>query len=79
MAIHRLAMATRHPERYRKLLVRLREAREAAGLSQEKVAELIGERQRFLSKVERGERRIDPVELKELAELYGKSMDFFVE
>lgn len=72
-------MATRHPERYRKLLVRLREAREAAGLSQEKVAELIGERQRFLSKVERGERRIDPVELKELAELYGKSMDFFVE
>jgi transcriptional regulator with XRE-family HTH domain len=72
-------MATRHPERYRKFLVRLREAREAAGLSQERVAELIGERQRFLSKVERGERRIDPVELKELADLYGKPLDFFVE
>jgi transcriptional regulator with XRE-family HTH domain len=72
-------MATRHPERYRRLLVRLREAREAAGLSQEKVAEMLGERQRFLSKVERGERRIDPVELKELADLYGKPLDFFVE
>jgi hypothetical protein len=29
--------------------------------------------------VERGERRIDPVELKELADLYGKPLDFFVE
>jgi transcriptional regulator with XRE-family HTH domain len=70
-------MATRHPQRYRRLLVRLREAREAAGLSQEKVADLIDERQRFLSKVERGERRIDSVDLKELADLYGKPLDYF--
>ncbi len=74
-----MVMATRHPERYRKLLVRLREARELAGLSQQDVANILGVRQRFVSKLELGERRIDPVELKELADLYGKTIESFVE
>jgi transcriptional regulator with XRE-family HTH domain len=71
-------MATRHPERYRRLLLRLREARSAAGLSQEKAAAL-GARQKYISKVETGERRIDPIELQELADLYGKPLQFFYE
>jgi transcriptional regulator with XRE-family HTH domain len=72
-------MATRHPERYRRLLARLKEARKAAGLSQERAAAALGTHQKYLSKIETGERRIDPVELQELAELYGKPILFFLE
>ena len=77
--IHRAGMATRHPERYRQLIERLRQARAEAGLTQEAVAATLGVRQKYLSRIETGERRIDPVELKELAELYGKPLQFFLE
>jgi transcriptional regulator with XRE-family HTH domain len=71
-------MATRHPERYRRLLERLRQARQEAGLSQEAAAAVLGTRQKYISKIETGERRIDPLELVELAELYGKPMEWFL-
>ena len=72
-------MATRHPERYRRLLERLRQARSEAGLSQVAVAATLGVEQKFVSRIETGERRIDPVELQELADLYGKPFQFFLE
>lgn len=72
-------MATRHPEGYRRMLDRLREARQAAGLTQVEVAQRLGAPQQFVSQVELGERRIDPLELKELAALYGKPLDFFLD
>ena len=49
------------------------------GLSQEKAAAALGARQKYISKVETGERRIDPIELQELADLYGKPLQFFYE
>ena len=49
---------------------RLREAREEAGLSQMEVARTLGHGQAFVSKIE-------SVELEELAELYGKSLNYF--
>jgi transcriptional regulator with XRE-family HTH domain len=58
---------------------RLREARKAAGMTQEKVAEELGRPQSFVSKVETGERRIDPTELKTFAKLYGKPLTFFLD
>ncbi len=33
----------------------------------------------YVSKIETGERRIDPLELQELADLYGKPIQFFLE
>jgi transcriptional regulator with XRE-family HTH domain len=51
---------------------RLRVAREAAGLTQEAVAKHFKKPQSFVSKVETGERRIDPTELQEFAKQYGK-------
>jgi transcriptional regulator with XRE-family HTH domain len=72
-------MASRHPERYRVLLVRLRQARKEASLSQEQVAERMKVKQKFVSKIETGERRIDPVELAEFALLYGKPIAWFLE
>ena len=50
---------------FRKLLVN---ARNKAGLSQTQLAEKINKRQTFISKYEIGERRIDVVELIEIAE-----------
>ena len=57
---------------------RLRKARLAAGLTQTDAAAALGKPQSYISKVENVERRIDPVELRSLADLYGKSLDYFV-
>lgn len=72
-------MATRHPERYRRMLGRLRKARKAAGLTQVEAAAHLGVPQTFISRVELGERRLDPLELQELAELYGKPLGYFLD
>lgn len=61
------------------MLERLREARQAAGFTQVEVAERLGAPQQFVSQVELGERRIDPLELKELAELYRKPLAYFLD
>ncbi len=60
-------------------LKRLREARQAAGLTQVKVAAKLGRPQSFVSKCESGERRVDVVELRKLAKLYKKDLTFFVQ
>jgi transcriptional regulator with XRE-family HTH domain len=46
-------------------------ARKKAGLTQLEVAERLGKPQSYVSKVESGERRIDVVELIEIAEAVG--------
>ena len=63
---------------YERMRERLREARKAAGLSQKKVAEHLGKPQSFVSKVESGERRIDPIELETFAALYEQPLAFFL-
>ncbi len=63
---------------YRLFLSRLREARLAAGLTQEDVAAELRRPQSFVSKCESGERRVDVVELQEFAQLYKKELTFFV-
>ncbi len=71
------AFERRHGPTYKLLGQRLREAREAAGLSQIEAAARLGKPQSFISKCESGERRIDVIELKVLADLYGKNLCFF--
>lgn len=63
---------------YKKVVKNLRKAREDAGLRQEDVAQKLGKPQSYISKIERGERRIDVVELKAFARLYKKNLDFFL-
>jgi transcriptional regulator with XRE-family HTH domain len=45
------------------MLARLVEARRAAGLNQVELAEKLGRPQSFVSKIEKGDRRIDVLEL----------------
>ena len=56
----------------------LRESRRRAGLSQVQVAARIGETQTFVSKCERGERRIDVIELATFCRAFGISLKQFV-
>jgi transcriptional regulator with XRE-family HTH domain len=55
---------------YQEMLRLLRKARRAAGFTQIQAAEALGETQVFISKIETGERRIDPIELARFAKLY---------
>ncbi|MHB8347378.1 MAG: helix-turn-helix domain-containing protein [Acidiferrobacterales bacterium] len=56
----------------------LRQVREAAGLTQEDLAVRLGETQSFVSKCERGERRMDLVELREFCKAMGITLEKFV-
>lgn len=60
-----------HNSDYQLLLSILRTTRKRVGVSQVELAERLGNTQTFVSKCERGERRIDAVELVEFAEALG--------
>ena len=62
---------------YKRFLARLVQARRDAGLTQVEVAKRLGKANSFLSKCELGERRVDFVELQQLAKIYGKDISFF--
>ena len=66
-----------HTKRYRMFLTRLRRAREEAGLTQAQVAKKVGRPQTWVSKCELGERRVDFVELEDLAVACGKTLAYF--
>lgn len=64
---------------YRDVIEKLKKARLDAGFKQEEVALKLGKPQSYVSKIERSERRVDITELKELAKIYKKNINFFVE
>lgn len=57
----------------------LRAARKASGLTQVELAELLGETQSFVSKCERGERRLDIVEVRTFCGAFGMPFTKFIE
>lgn len=61
-----------HTPAYRALLETLIAAREEAGLTQVELAARLGTTQSFISKCERGERRLDVVEFVQLVEAMGE-------
>jgi transcriptional regulator with XRE-family HTH domain len=63
---------------YRVFLRELRATRERNGLTQIDVAARLNETQSFVSKCERGERRLDIVELREFCRAIGVSLTLFV-
>jgi transcriptional regulator with XRE-family HTH domain len=63
---------------YKTTIGRLKKVRLELGLKQEDVADKLGKPQSFISKIECGERRLDIVELKELAKLYKKDITYFI-
>ena len=67
-----------HSKEYQTTIKRLREARLEVGLKHENVAAKLGKPQSYVSKIERGERRVDVAELSALAKIYKKRLDYFV-
>lgn len=67
-----------HSAHYAVFLKVLRATRVGAGLTQAELAHKIGETQTFVSKCERGERRIDVVELRTFCRAMGTSLKGFV-
>ncbi len=69
---------TIYTNEHKYIIQQLKIARIDSGLDQEEVAKLLQKTQSYISKIESGQRRIDVVQLKELAKVYKKSIDFFI-
>jgi len=69
-------MKTIYTKAYKELLGRLKQARIKADLTQVKVARALRKPQSYVSKIEMGERRLDPIELKKFAGLYKVSVSW---
>ena len=67
-----------HTKEYKKVIERLKKARLEAGLKQVEVARKLAKPQSYVSKIEQGERRVDVAELKKIADIYKKPLDYFV-
>lgn len=67
-----------YTDEYKHFINKLVEARKAAGLTQEEVAERIGQTQAFVSRCEQGQRRLDIIELRAFLRVFGIAFDEFV-
>ncbi len=63
---------------YAYFVEKLRKARIEAGLTQVQIAKKIGRPQSHISNIESGQQRVDIIELKRFAKLYGKGLDYFI-
>lgn len=71
-------MSKKYQAKYQKLTAKLRSARLEAGLTQVEAGKKLKKPQAYLSKIERGEREVDAVELAEFAKIYNKDIDYFI-
>lgn len=64
-------MKSIHRKEYKELLAALAKARKEAGMTQAELAKKLKKPQSYISKIENGERRLDVVELMEIAKVVG--------
>ena len=57
----------------------LKKYRKAAGITQVQLAEMLGQTQSFVSKLERGENRLDIIQLRTILKKFGVTLAKFVE
>lgn len=62
---------TIHSERHKRLAELLTEKRKAADMTQAAVAKALGRHQPFIANIENGDRRVDLIELIDLAQIIG--------
>lgn len=72
-------MSKKYLPKYQKLTQKLRQARLDSGLTQVEAGKKLKKPQAYISKIERGERGVDAVELAEFAKIYGKGVNDFFE
>jgi len=69
---------TIYTKAHQNLVKQLTKARQKAGLKQKDVAKKLGRTQSYISKLESGQRRLDIVQIKELAQIYKKNPKDFI-
>lgn len=69
---------TIYSEEHKYLVKQLKRGRKEIGLTQVEVARIIDRSQSCISKIESGQRRIDLLQLIQLANVYKKSISFFI-
>jgi len=67
-----------HAKENRALVGILKELRVTRGFTQGELAEALGKPQSYISKIERGERLMDPVELRQIVEALGQDLTAIV-
>ncbi|MFC1613391.1 helix-turn-helix domain-containing protein [Patescibacteria group bacterium] len=67
-----------YSKEYKNVIGKLKKARLKIGLKQEDVARKLKKPQSYISKIERSERRVDITELKKIADIYKKDIEFFI-
>lgn len=67
-----------HKSEYLVLLRRLRALRTMAGLTQVELSKVLGRPQSYISDIERGSRRVDLLQLRDLCTACGQSLTEFV-
>jgi len=70
---------TIYSKAYSDLVGRLKKARNQARFNQKDAAKKLNRSQSYISKIESGQLRLDVIQLKEIARVYKKSLDFFIE
>jgi transcriptional regulator with XRE-family HTH domain len=63
---------------YARFIEKLRKARLEARLKQIDVAKKVKRPQSYISRIESGEYRLDILEVKRFAKIYGKSIEYFL-
>lgn len=71
-------MSRIYSQKNKNLLEKLRSARVEAGLTQIEAGKKLKKPQSYLSKVERGERKIEAIELVDFAKIYNKDINYFI-
>ena len=71
-------MSRIYSQKNKNLLEKLRSARLDAGLTQIEAGKKLKKPQSYLSKVERGERKIEAIELGDFAKIYNKDINYFI-
>jgi len=67
-----------YTKEYREIIEKLKQARLSAGLKQEDVANKLKKPQSYVSKIERGERRLDVTELNAFMKIYKRPVNYFL-
>ena len=67
-----------YTKEHERLVEKLKKARIDSGLDQKDVAKLLHKTQSYISKIESGQRRVDVVQLKLLAIIYKKKLEYFL-
>jgi transcriptional regulator with XRE-family HTH domain len=69
---------SQYQREYAAFLRQLKQTREQAGISQVQLAAKLGQTQSSVSKIERGERRVDVVELRAICQALDTSLPAFI-